>query len=177
MFPENPSVINVAAHIRLGDSIGVYTRNIPLYWYRQVFDIITDLYPQNVHFYIFTSEVKQNNTLHLWLNQTFYDGKYQNLTLKIDNEQQSETPIKDLFVTMSHLITADIFITAKSSFSMVPAFYNTKCVIYTPLIRHPKENWIEVPYNKSDPMKTAKILYQQLPNCIQQVKGIFYKKQ
>ena len=48
------------------------------------------------------------------------------VTIESANSSYTETTFNDL----SHFITADIFIAAKSSFSTLAAYYNPNCVIF-----------------------------------------------
>ena len=54
----------------------------------------------------------------------------------------------DMIKAWTHMARADIFIMSQSSFSMVPAYLNTNCVIYPSNIDAPLENWVDGKDNK-----------------------------
>lgn len=130
-------MLNVAIHIRRGD-INPCTkfgyRYLPNSHYKMVMDYF--LLPQKNT----NNETKGYNITIFSESEAFEDWNYfeniTNTTLRLD------TDIADAWKTM---MAADILITSKSSFSIVPAVFNQGTVIYTPFWHKPLKRWTQVP--------------------------------
>jgi len=113
----------VVLHVRRGDAKGKRRTNDQFY-YNVVHDIKKHLPNADVHLF---SEGSPDE----------FDGyRQQGVQLHLDS-----TDVREAWEYFS---SADVFVMAKSSFSMVPALFNTNCVIYTPFWHSPLDEWMVV---------------------------------
>lgn len=69
-----------------------------------------------------------------------YDGyRERGMTVHLDEHIDNND---DMLVAWTHMARASILIMSQSSFSMVPAYMNTNCVIFPSNIDAPLENWV-----------------------------------
>jgi hypothetical protein len=67
-----------------------------------------------------------------------------NVSLHMDLESNVANATSDALVAWAHFISADVLVTSKSSFSMTPAFFNRRCVVYQAHWSAPLPHWISV---------------------------------
>lgn len=82
-----------------------------------------------------------------------YDGyRQRNMTVHLDEQIDSN---EDMLTAWTHMARADIFIMSQSSFSMVPGYMNSNCVIFPSNIDAPLDNWM----NGRDESRASASLY------------------
>ena len=82
-----------------------------------------------------------------------YDGyRQRNMTVHLDEQIDSN---EDMLTAWAHMARADIFIMSQSSFSMVPGYMNSNCVIFPSNIDAPLDNWM----NGRDESRASASLY------------------
>ena len=129
----NTNTMNIAVHIRRGDvdPRAHPTRYTPLYDFKRIIDRLLLLYP-TANLCIFTEITTKNKD---------------EFAIFQESPRIRVVANEDILITFEHLITANILVTSKSSFSYVAALYNTNQVIYTEFWHPPLSHW-----NKITPM-------------------------
>jgi hypothetical protein len=88
----------------------------------------------------------------------------------MDFESNTTAATSDAMTAWAHFIKADILITSKSTFSMVPAFFNRQCVIYQPHWNAPLPHWVSVHLWPSQEALNASAISDELafafPRCL-----------
>ena len=133
-FYTKPTGKNVAVHIRRGDvTLNTTNRDIlirytPVEYFK---DLILQMQLQTptLNFYIFTELTVENQ--HEF--EIFRD--ISNVEIISDNRTLN---------TFQHLVSADILVTCKSSFSYISAIYNPNMVYYLPFWHQPLSHWIKL---------------------------------
>lgn len=74
----------------------------------------------------------------------------------------------DVLEPWAHFAMADVLVTAKSSFSHVPAFLNGNCVVYQPYWHRPLDDWVPTTTDAKEPLSTKSM--QALVDCVARVK-------
>lgn len=119
----------ISVHIRRGDvdcNEGWKSeRYLPPEYYVDILNTLVQKYPDY--------KVAIYSQYNFW-NECFHFEKF-NPILKID------TPIIE---TWADIITSKVFVMSKSSFSYVPALFNSSEIIYTPFWHKPLKTWIDV---------------------------------
>lgn len=120
------NAINIAVHIRRGDSINTKRRFVGHSYFAKVLDQIISKIEKSNH-------GTQDDVCYQYAIQIYSEGsiddfcefrKYKNLTLRIND---------DHFNTLHHMVCADVLIMSKSTFSYLPALLNSKgTIIYNP---------------------------------------------
>jgi hypothetical protein len=143
---EPPSTIRVVAHIRMGDvalNSKFNYKVISQELYPVIFEAIRSVCPQ-CKFYAFTSV--QHAHQRRASQYFFHTLEKLNVTVFADTEYGINATDEALN-TIAHFSTADVLITAKSEFSVVSAYMNPNCVIYTQYqANFPLNDWIYLPY-------------------------------
>jgi hypothetical protein len=150
--PTNPVV---ALHVRRGDvppdCTDRYTGDE--FYYNMTAAIKT--YLPNAEFHVFSEGSSTQFSgytergMHLHLGNLINDGSSGSSSMVLE--------------AWEYLSSADVVVTAKSSFSYVPSVFNRNCVIYQVMQHHPLVDWMVV-----DPDETE--LYDdELKACIQRV--------
>lgn len=172
---EPPSAITVVAHIRIGDVFlndeFAYKR-IPLQYYPLIFSLIRKLCPL-CKLFAFTS-VQHSGQLKT-LGAFRESLQALNVTFYIDQEY-SKNSTDTALNTIAHFASADVFLTAKSEFSVVAAYLNPNCIIYsTYAANFPLHDWMVIPYAHHGRMmhpsvvkETLSVIETQLPGCLAQ---------
>jgi hypothetical protein len=119
----------IALHVRRGDvdSNGIWTeqRYLSPEYYISILDTLQLYFPD--HQLIIHSEYNFSEEIELF--------KKFNPIVKLDT---------DLVECWEDLITSEVYIMSKSSFSYVPALFNNGIILYTPFWHTPLKNWINV---------------------------------
>jgi len=122
---------NVAVHIRRGDvttnttNPDIMIRYTPTEYFKNIILYLQKEDP-NRNFDIFTELTEQN--------KSEFDI-FKNIP-KLEIISNNNT-----LLTFQHLITADILVTCKSSFSYISAFYNPNTIYYLPFWHKPLSHW------------------------------------
>jgi hypothetical protein len=161
---------SVAMHIRRGDAVHDGCRVTSDAWYLAVANVIKRHVP-NADIHIFT------------------EGK--NSLSKHGFSVHGEPGAESMLDATAHFVAADILVTARSSFSNVPAMFNPNCIIFQHYWGHALPGYIElrgevgdgdynsklydfgripVPVNIRHGMSDVDILERELPACIQKGK-------
>jgi hypothetical protein len=144
---EPSTAIKVVAHIRIGDvslNPKFAYKSTPLQYYPLIFSVIQKICPL-CKLYAFTS-VQHDAQLRSILPFKKSLKRTHNVTLYIDKEF-SKSSTDEALNTIAHFSTADVFITAKSEFSMVSAYLNPNCIIYTTYAANfPLHDWMVLPF-------------------------------
>jgi hypothetical protein len=86
-----------------------------------------------------------------------YDGyRARGATVHLDEADPIET--------WAHLVAADVFVMAKSSFSYVPALLNDNCLVYQGFWHTPLDGWVSAQADEEAPLDAA--AEQKLRGCI-----------
>ena len=124
--------LDVAIHIRRGDIVAdqLWRRFTPNAYYssviRQLKTLLEDQ-PFRVHIF---SETKPKPSL---LDEDFSPFEDLGCCMHLD---------EDVFETVHHLVTADVLVTSRSSFSYVPGVLSRGVVLYEPFWHSPMSSWI-----------------------------------
>ena len=172
---EPPGAIKVVAHIRMGDvmlNTDFTYKRIPLQYYPKIFLLIRKLCPL-CKLYAFTS-VQHDNQLKSIQPYTSALEKM-GVTVYVDKEF-SQNSTNEALNTIAHFSTADVFLTAKSEFSVVSAYLNPNCVIYSTYAANAAlYDWTVIPYVEWREMLNAdkieemlSVIETSLPHCLEQ---------
>jgi hypothetical protein len=149
---ERKRRIKVVAHYRRGDADN-HAQHASLIthveWYFEIFAGLKRVYPE-AQFEALTScyGPEQCNKLRHSETNLWRDH---GIELRVDDEL-SDKATEDWKRSFAHMLQADIFIMARSSFSHAAALFNPNCVIHNPAdTKHPsRSGWVEV----SEPLPT-----------------------
>lgn len=166
-----PSAIRVVAHIRLGDAVlnDVFQyKRIPHQYYMMMFSSIRKICA-HCRFYAFTSV--QHQKQHRHMDPLIKSLQKINVTVYVDYEY-SEQATDEALNTIAHFATADVFLAARSEFSVVSAYLNPNCVLYNQYqANFALNDWITLPYHDLNNMTNVKKLINQvmeeLPACLE----------
>jgi hypothetical protein len=124
----HPHKPNVALHIRRGDVTDKSNMYTPLSYYKQVLDVLFFYYPEAVvhGFSSSTDKFEFEELLH-------HNNNHRKIIMHLDQD-----PLSD----WEHMVQADVFVMAKSTFSHVPALLNSRCVVYQHHWRAPLAEWM-----------------------------------
>jgi hypothetical protein len=126
-FEPYKNIKKIAVHVRRGDIVGKNDRFVQIETFVRIIDKLNKKYPTS-HFYIFT-DIDEKNTEFDCLN------KYKNMSILAN---------KDILTTLTHLISADVLVLCKSSFSYISGLYNNNEVYYIDFWHSPLKNWNKV---------------------------------
>ena len=151
--------LRVVAHVRRGDvHATVEERWTPDAFFLGVLKEIRDIYP-HAELHVFSSKFAQSDDDSVW--KEYWDSGIQVHVTEEFNITNTEQTIN----AMAHLMSADVFMMSKSTFSSVPALYNPNCVLYTPFYHGHLKNWIVLPGDFN--LEAAKVvLRSQLVACV-----------
>jgi hypothetical protein len=172
LFSSNRSSVKVVAHIRRGDVLLNDTSRITSdETYFKIFAAIKRHNP-NAEFHAFTSATQ----LSLVYTRMIANYAKHGVTLHVDSENYDDfendyTATNAVKMVWAHLISADVLIASKSSFSTVPALFNSKCVLYQRFWHKSLESWTSLPINEvgrvaNDKRKWNQAFTVQLQGCI-----------
>jgi hypothetical protein len=177
-------IIRVCAHVRHGDLDDTRikpTIRLPRMTsdaaYFVLFDAISDTIKRimpdaTVDMHAFTSCSNAFNDSSCAEYEASLRAKYRahNVFLHMDFESNTTAATSDAMTAWAHFIKADILITSKSTFSMVPAFFNRQCVIYQPHWNAPLPHWVSVHLWPSQEALNASAISDELafafPRCL-----------
>lgn len=125
-YYKKNDIFTIAIHIRRGDvDINFKDRYIEDKYYINLI----------VQFTKILKEAKKKFKIHIYSQKELKTELYENLNCTFFiNTDFSESWLD--------MINADIFVMSKSTFSMVPAIYNSNMVIYHPFFFNPLKSWI-----------------------------------
>jgi hypothetical protein len=152
--------LRVVAHIRRGDIHAEdKSRWTPDAFFIGVLTAIRDLYPR-AELHVFSSVSDPLHNVTVW--KPYWDtGVHVHIT-----DEYLPTNTEQTVTALAHLMSADVFIMSKSSFSAMAAFYNPNCVLYTPFYHGHMKNWIVLP-SDFNLEATKDILKSRLVSCIE----------
>ena len=170
--PHNPFTLNVAVHIRRGDinALSGEGRFLSDEYYATILKQIRDLHSDlDVHIFTSASNGEDKSTLTAKLSSAFIGAQ-----VHIDVEENgavSETSSSSM-VTIAHLITADVLVTGMSTFSLMAAYFNAKCVVYIPFALYGSmSHWIHA---EKDINTTLLSIQKNLPSCLEKDQRAFW---
>ena len=160
---------SIGVHLRRGDTRPNMKQYFtPNQWYYDMLDLILDQHVAsmgnsiaNVVVHVFTSKavlVDQYANASM-SNPTFHyspkkmENKKVTLEFHEDDEDASpETTLNQMQTTMSTLARVDLFLMARSGFSLIPGLLNENCVLYMDsrrwglmsVLKHPPQGWVKV---------------------------------
>ena len=128
-------------HLRRADLERSDTRATPdAYYYGLAEEIKKLLPPEDLDFHVWSSPKNiPAFDYHFWKSEDFDGYRQRGMTVHLDEKIDDND---DMLKAWVHMSRADIFIMSQSSFSMVPAYMNTNCVIFPSNIDSPLENWV-----------------------------------
>jgi len=177
-------IIRVCAHVRHGDVDGTHLkpttrlkRITPDAAYFFLFDAISvtirRILPEAaVDMHAFTSCSNTFNDSVCAEYEASLGAKYgeHNVTLHMDFESNTTAATSDAMTAWAHFISADVLVTSKSTFSMVPAFFNRQCVVYQPHWNAPLPHWVSTPLWPSQDKLNVSAISDELafafPRCL-----------
>ncbi|CAK9080374.1 Putative asparagine synthetase [glutamine-hydrolyzing] [Durusdinium trenchii] len=139
--------VSVVIHLRRSDLERSDTRATPdAYYYRLAKEIghIVSFETLDFHVWSSTKNIPAYD-YHYWTSKDYDGYRERGMTVHLDEQIDNND---DMIKAWTHMARADIFIMSQSSFSMVPAYLNTNCVIYPSNIDAPLENWVDGKDNK-----------------------------
>ena len=133
--------ISVVMHLRRADLERSDTRATPDDYYYGLAEEIKKLLPaEDLDFHVWSSPKNiPAFDYHFWKSEDFDGYRQRGMTVHLDEKIDDND---DMLKAWVHMSRADIFIMSQSSFSMVPAYMNTNCVIFPSNIDSPLENWV-----------------------------------
>jgi hypothetical protein len=181
-------IIRVCAHVRHGDledtrlkpTMRMPRITLDIAWFI-LFDAISDaverILPEAVvDMHAFTSCSGAFNDSYCAEYAASLGARYKahNVSLHMDFESNVANATSDAMVAWAHFISADVLVTSKSSFSMTPAFFNRRCVVYQAHWNAPLPHWIsaDVSSDLSQLQKLMNVsviadqLALSLPSCL-----------
>jgi hypothetical protein len=159
-YKHGAKKLRVVAHIRRGDvHADAESRWTPDVYFVGVLKAIRDLYP-HAELHVFSSKIDPLHNDTVW--KPYWDsGIHVHVT-----DEYLPTNTEQTITALAHLMSADVFMMSKSSFSALPALYNPNCVLYTPFYHGHMKKWIVLPSDFN--LETTKeILKTQLVACIE----------
>ncbi|CAE7537258.1 unnamed protein product, partial [Symbiodinium pilosum] len=132
--------VSVVMHLRRADLERGDTRATPDDYYYGLAEEIKKLLPsEDLDFHVWSSPKNiPAFDYHYWKSEDFDGYRQRGMTVHLDEKIDDND---DMLKAWVHMARADIFIMSQSSFSMVPAYMNTNCVIFPSNIDSPLENW------------------------------------
>ena len=157
--------VSVVMHLRRADLERGDTRATPDDYYYGLAEEIKKLLPsEDLDFHVWSSPKNiPAFDYHYWKSEDFDGYRQRGMTVHLDEKIDDND---DMLKAWVHMARADIFIMSQSSFSMVPAYMNTNCVIFPSNIDSPLENWV----NGKDQHRSS--YREELTKCIQRVKMV-----
>jgi hypothetical protein len=153
---RKPGSTFIAIHARRGDvdpndnsTVGNRTRGTTDEWYFHIIKQLRTLVP-DADIHVFSSMEDH------WEANDFRGYLKRNVTIHLDG---------DTTEVWAHFAAADVLVTAKSSFSFVPAFLNDKCVVYQPHMHKPLDGWVVAQEVDAKPLSDA--AQKELKGCIE----------
>lgn len=189
---SDPIRLKVVIHIRLGAAASNPQFNakiIPLSFYLNLMESLAAVCG-NCVLHAFTSVQNEYNLEvvdELRRNMTHLSSR---VTLYVDREYCSNYTSQSLDV-MAHMITADVLVTARSSFSHVAALLNPKCVVFFPTSSQDvyMDDWVRLPVdrkgkfnhdstrgNKKYENMIIALIMKELPACLRKTGKSVQKK-
>lgn len=169
--------VMVAVHMRLGDVVrgSKYLSDIihftPLSWYYHVLLGLEQLLP-NVDLHLFTSFDEHYPEVSRVAMRALGTLRLMGYKVHASNESSANhLATREAMRDVAHMATADVVLTARSSFSVVAAYLNPNCVLYLPFQHPPLEGWILLPPDNYNHVGAMRVIAEQLPPCLQS-KGI-----
>ena len=155
--------VSVVMHLRRADLERSDTRATPDGYYYGLADEIKKLLPpEDLDFHVWSSPKNiPAFDYHYWKSEDFDGYRQRGMTVHLDEKIDDND---DMLKAWIHMARADIFIMSQSSFSMVPAYMNTNCVIFPSNIDAPLENWV----NGKDPERSS--YRSELAKCMQRAR-------
>jgi len=130
-------VTSVAIHVRRGDiTADNALRGTGDEWYYSIMSQLRKLIP-DADIHVFSSLEGKGNS------KAFDGYRKKGATVHLDG---------DILEPWAHFAMADVLVTAKSSFSHVPAFLNSNCVVYQPYWHRPLDGWVHTMENPKKPL-------------------------
>ena len=116
-------------HLRRADLERSDTRATPDDYYYGLAEEIKKLLPaEDLDFHVWSSPKNiPAFDYHFWKSEDFDGYRQRGMTVHLDEKIDDND---DMLKAWVHMSRADIFIMSQSSFSMVPAYMNTNCVIF-----------------------------------------------
>ena len=133
--------VSVVIHLRRSDLERTDTRATPDEYYYRLAKEISKMVPADMldfHVWSSTKNIPAYD-YNFWTSKDYDGYRERGMTVHLDEQIDSND---DMLKAWTHMARADIFIMSQSSFSMVPAYMNTNCVIYPSNIDSPLENWM-----------------------------------
>ncbi|CAJ1397727.1 unnamed protein product [Effrenium voratum] len=160
-----PGKTSVVIHLRRADLERDDTRATKdSYYYRLAKEIRELAPPDELDFHVWSSPKNIPAVEQDYWKSSDYDGyRERGMTVHLDKHIDSN---EDMLTAWTHMARAHILIMSQSSFSMVPAYMNTNCVIYPSNIDSPLENWV----NGRDEDRQA--YQQEVESCVRRVRKI-----
>ncbi|CAE8707397.1 unnamed protein product, partial [Polarella glacialis] len=141
-YPLNFSAGNtsVVMHLRRADLEKGDARATPDSYYYRLARQIQELVP-NAEFHVWasTKNIPAKNWDY-WTSKDFDGYRARGMQVHLDTQIQDNHKMLDAW---AHMARAQVFIMSQSSFSQVPGYMNTNCVIYPSNIDSPLENWMD----------------------------------
>ena len=160
-----PGKTSVVIHLRRADLERDDTRATKdSYYYRLAKEIRELAPPDELDFHVWSSPKNIPAVEQDYWKSSDYDGyRERGMTVHLDKHIDSN---EDMLTAWTHMARAHILLMSQSSFSMVPAYMNTNCVIYPSNIDSPLENWV----NGRDEDRQA--YQQEIESCVRRVRKI-----
>jgi hypothetical protein len=162
-------VLNVVAHVRRGDvSPNFKIRYTSDDFYIRVLQYIKKQYP-NANLNAFTS-IEDHSDSKNSINLKYLYAEA-GIRLHVARERSPNATI-DAMSAFYHMMSADVFIMSRSSFSTVAAYYNPNCVLYIPYWHAPLKAWISLPWqhfsdsNSTEMIEVYRLIGEGLPRCL-----------
>ena len=170
--------VTVAVHMRLGDVVrgSIYPANAmrftPLSWYYHVLLGLEQLLP-NADIHVFTSFDVHHPEVTRVAMRALGTLRLMGYRVHASNESSAHNgeATREAMRDMAHMASADVLLTARSSFSIVAGYLNPNCVLYLPFRHAPLEGWISLPAAVYDHPGAMRIIAEHLPPCLQK-KGV-----
>ena len=158
--------ISVVMHLRRADLERSDTRATPDDYYYGLAEEIKKLLPaEDLDFHVWSSPKNiPAFDYHFWKSEDFDGYRQRGMTVHLDEKIDDND---DMLKAWVHMSRADIFIMSQSSFSMVPAYMNTNCVIFPSNIDSPLVNWV----NGKDQQRSS--YRTELAKCVGHAKQRF----
>eukprot|EP00435_Cladocopium_sp_Y103_P059214 s159_g21.t1 len=136
-----PGKVSVVIHLRRADLERDDTRATADSYYYRLAKEIADIIPSDqLDFHVWSSPKNIPAFDYDYWTSKDYDGyRERGMTVHLDEKIDNND---DMLVAWTHMARASILIMSQSSFSMVPAYMNTNCVIFPSNIDAPLENWV-----------------------------------
>lgn len=168
-----PTTVNVAIHVRRSDITATSGegRFVPDEYYLVLIETVKSLYP-SARFHIFMSANLMHDIAELTANFSApYIEVHADVEYDGEGGKSNAKTTEEAILAMAHMIKADVLITGKSTFSLLPGYFNTNCVIYMPFAAYVGfDDWIRLP-DFADVNGTKEIIRYKLPRCFEKLHG------